>query len=87
MDTCYERPEKYIVEALNPILEFLRYRMYDNCAVREFYSVLKVAIKGARAVGLIGLLLNNQMIPKIMPFTNWKEWNELLVALSGYTRI
>ncbi len=63
-----------MVEALNPILEFLRYRVYDNCAVREFYSFLKVAIKGARAVGHIGLLLNNQIIPKIMPFTNWKEW-------------
>ncbi len=49
LDTCYERPEKYITEALKPILEFRRYRVYDNCAVREFYSLLRAAIKAAKA--------------------------------------
>jgi hypothetical protein len=48
LDTCYERPEKYIAEALKPILEFRRYRVYDNCAVRKFYS-LRAAIKAAKA--------------------------------------
>jgi hypothetical protein len=58
-------------------LDFQRYRVYDNCAVKEFYSLLIAAIKGARAVGHIGLLLNNQTIPKIVgkiPFSDWKEW-------------
>ncbi len=49
LDTCYERPEKYIAEALKPILEFRRYRVYDNCVVRKFYSLLRAAIKAAKA--------------------------------------
>ncbi len=46
LDTCTERPEKYMEEALRPILEFRKYRMFDNGAIREFYSVLRAAIKG-----------------------------------------
>jgi hypothetical protein len=34
LDTCSERPEKYTEEALKPILEFRRYRMFDNGAIR-----------------------------------------------------
>jgi hypothetical protein len=41
LDTCYERPEKYVAEALKPIVEFRRYKVYDNTAVREFYSLLR----------------------------------------------
>ncbi len=77
LDMCYERPEKYMEEALKPILEFRRYRMFDNGAIREFYSILRAAIKGARSIGRVDLLINDQMIPKIMgkmPFTDWKEW-------------
>jgi hypothetical protein len=39
LDTCYERPKKYMEEALKPILEFRKYRVYDNGAVREYYSI------------------------------------------------
>ncbi len=46
LDTCNENPEKYMAEALKPYLEFRRYRVYDNCAVRELYSLLRAAIKG-----------------------------------------
>jgi hypothetical protein len=76
LDTCYERPEKQMAKALRPILDFRRYKVY-NTAVREFYSLLRATIKGARVVGHIGLLINNQTITKIMgkmPFTDWKEW-------------
>ncbi len=77
LDTCYERPEKYAEEALKPILEFRKYRVYDNGTVREFYSILRAAIKGARILGRMDLLVDDQMIPNIMgkmPFANWKEW-------------
>ncbi len=37
LDTCYERPEKYMEEALNPILEFRKYRVFDSSAIRELY--------------------------------------------------
>jgi hypothetical protein len=58
-------------------MDFRRYKISDNAAVREFYSLLRAAIKGARGVGRIGLLINDQTIPKIMskmPYTDWKEW-------------
>jgi hypothetical protein len=77
LDTCYERLEKYMEEALRPIVDFRRYRITDSATVREFYSLLRAAIKGGIGIGRIGLLINNQTIPKIMskmPYTDWKEW-------------
>jgi hypothetical protein len=77
LDTCYERPDKYMEEALWPIVDFRRYKIADSAAVREFYSLLRAAIKGAKGIGRIGLLINDQTIPKIMgkmPYTDWKEW-------------
>ncbi len=52
-DTCYERPEKYMEEALRPIVDFRRYKITDNAAVREFYSLLRAAIKGAGSAGWV----------------------------------
>ncbi len=60
LGTCHKRPQKYMAKALKPILEFSRYKVYDKCAMREFYSLL-----GAKVVGHIGLLKNDQTIPKI----------------------
>ncbi len=77
LDTCYERPDKYMEEALRPIVEFRRYKIADSAAVREFYSLLRAAIKGARRIGRIELLINDQTIPRIMskmPHVDWKEW-------------
>ncbi len=77
LDTCYERPEKYMEEVLRPIVEFRRYKITDSAAVREFYSVLRAAIKGANGIGRLDLLINDQTVPKIMskmPYTDWKEW-------------
>jgi hypothetical protein len=77
LDTCYERPDKYMEEALRPIVDFRRYKISDSAAVREFYSLLRAAIKGARRIGRIELLINNQTIPRIMgkmPHVDWKEW-------------
>jgi hypothetical protein len=33
LDTNFERPEKYIAEALKPIIEFKRYKVSDSGAV------------------------------------------------------
>ncbi len=77
LDTCYERPEKYMEEALRPIMEFRRYKAADSSAVREFYSLPRAAIKGAKGIGRLDLLINDQTVPKIMskmPYTDWKEW-------------
>jgi hypothetical protein len=77
LDTCYRRPDKYMEEALRPIVDFRRYKIADSAAVREFYSLLRAAIKGAKGIGRIGLLINDQTIPKIMgkmPYTDWREW-------------
>jgi hypothetical protein len=77
LDTCYERPDKYAEEALKPIVDFRRYKIVDSAAVREFYSLVRAAIKGARRIGRVELLVNDQTIPKIMskmPHADWKEW-------------
>jgi hypothetical protein len=77
LDACYERPGKYAEEALKPIVEFRRYKALDSAAVREFYSLVRAAIKGARKIGRIELLLNDQTIPRIMskmPPFDWREW-------------
>jgi hypothetical protein len=77
LDTCYERPEKYMEEALRPIVDFRRYKVTDSAAVREFYSLLRAAVKGAKGIGRLSLLINDQTIPRIMskmPYTDWKEW-------------
>jgi hypothetical protein len=45
--------------------------------VREFYSILRAAIKEAWSIGRVDLLINDQTVPKIMgkmPFADWKEW-------------
>ncbi len=77
LDTCSERPEKYMEEVLRPIVEFRRYKITDSAAVREFYSLLRAAIKGTKGIGRLGLLINDQTVPRIMskmPYTDWKKW-------------
>jgi hypothetical protein len=59
------------------IVEFRRYKITDSAAIREFYSLLRAAIKGAKGIGKLNLLINDQTVPKIrskMPYTDWKEW-------------
>jgi hypothetical protein len=73
LDTCFERPERYMEEVLRPIVEFRRYKVTDSAVVREFYSLLRAAIKGAKGIGRLGLLVNDQTIPRIMgkmPYTD-----------------
>ncbi len=58
-------------------MEFRKYRVVDSSAIREFYSILRVAIKGARSIGRLDLLVNDQTVPRIMgnmPYTDWREW-------------
>jgi hypothetical protein len=77
LDTCYERPDKYAEEALKPIVDFRRYKIVDSAGVREFYSLVRAAIKGAKKIGRIEILVNDQTIPRIMskmPHADWKEW-------------
>jgi hypothetical protein len=77
LDTCFDRPEKYIVEALEPIVKFRSYKMFDNGAIREFYSLLRAAMMGARKAGLLHRLVNDQTLPSIlakMPSNDWRQW-------------
>jgi hypothetical protein len=77
LNTCYERPGKYAEEALKPIANFRRYKIIESAAVREFYSLVRAAIQGARRIGRVEMVLNDQTIPKIMsrmPPADWKEW-------------
>ncbi len=77
LNTCYDRPDKYISEALNPVIKFRAYKAFDSGAIREFYSLLRAVMMGARKAGLLGRLINDQMLPGIlarMPPADWRQW-------------
>jgi hypothetical protein len=77
LDTCFDRPEKYISEALDPVVKFRNYKVFNNGAIREFYSILRAAMMGARKAGLLSRLINGQTLPGIlakMPPTDWHQW-------------
>jgi hypothetical protein len=77
LDTCFDRPEKYISEALDPVIKFRSYKAFDSGAIREFYSILRAAMVGARKAGLLGRLVNDQTLPAIlakMPPADWRQW-------------
>jgi hypothetical protein len=77
LDTCCDRPEKYITEALDPVVKFRSYKAFDNGAIREFYSLLRAAMMGARKAGLLSRLVNDQTLPSIlakMPPSDWRQW-------------
>jgi hypothetical protein len=38
---------KYITEAFLPIVNFRRYKAFDNTAIREFYWLLRAPVIGA----------------------------------------
>jgi hypothetical protein len=77
LNTCFDRPDKYISEALDPVIKFRSYKVFDSGAIREFYSLLRAAMMGARKAGLLGRLINDQTLPGIlarMPPTDWRQW-------------
>jgi hypothetical protein len=77
LDTCFDRPEKYIAEALEPVVRFRSYKMFDSGAIREFYPLLREAMMGARKAGLLHRLINDQTLPSIlvkMPPNDWRQW-------------
>jgi hypothetical protein len=77
LGTCFDWPEKYIAQALEPIVKFRSYKVFDNGAIRELYSLLRAAIMGARKAGLLHWLVNDQMLPSIlakMPSNDWQQW-------------
>ncbi len=54
---------------------------------------MRAAIKGARSIGRLDLLINDQTVPRIMgkmPYTDWKEWasewirEDLGIAFEGF---
>ncbi len=63
LDTCFDRPEKYISEALDSVVRFRSYKAFDSGAIREFYSILRAAMMGARKAGLLGRLIN-PLVPR-----------------------
>jgi hypothetical protein len=77
LNTCYDRPDRYISEALEPVVKFRVYKPFDSGAIREFYSLLRAAMMGARKAGMLGRLINDQTLPGIlgrMPPMDWRQW-------------
>ncbi len=59
LDTCFDRPEKYIAAELDRLVKFKKYRAFDNGAIREFYLQLRVVMLGARKAGILHCLIND----------------------------
>jgi hypothetical protein len=77
LNTCFDRPDKYISEALDPVIKFRSYKAFDSGAIREFYSLLRAAMMGARKAGLLSRLINDQTLPGVlarMPPADWQRW-------------
>jgi hypothetical protein len=77
LDVCYDRPDKYISEALDPVVKYRAYKPFDSGAIREFYSLLRAAMMGARKAGMLGRLINDQTLPNTlsrMPPMDWRQW-------------
>jgi hypothetical protein len=54
LDTCYDRPEKHIAEALEPMYsKFRKYGAFENGTIREFYSLLRSTMLETRRAGLL----------------------------------
>jgi hypothetical protein len=76
LDTCFDQRKKHIAEALDPIVKLRKYRSFENGAMREFYSLLRSAMLGARKADLLHRLINDQTLPSIMgrmPLSDWKK--------------
>ncbi len=59
------------------MVKFRSYKMFENGAIREFYSLLRAAMMGARKAGLLHRLVNDQTLPSIlakMPPNDWRQW-------------
>jgi hypothetical protein len=77
LDTRYNHPEKYIPVALDPIIKFWKYKVYEHAAIRKFYFILRAAMIGVRKACLFHLLIEDQTLPSItarMPLGDWKQW-------------
>ncbi len=62
---------------MDPVIKFRIYKPFDSGAVREFYSLLRAAMMGARKAGMLERLINDQTLPNIlgrMPPMDWRQW-------------
>jgi hypothetical protein len=51
---------------------------WDNVAIKEFYSLLRATILGAKNVELLKVLFAEQSLTTIMgrvPAADWKQWD------------
>jgi hypothetical protein len=74
LDTCCDRPEKYIAEALEPVIKFRKYRVFEHGAIREFHLLLRSAMMEAKRAGLLRRLINDQTLPVIMAQMPQNDW-------------
>ncbi len=55
----------------------MKYKAYEHADIREFYSLLRTTLIGARKAQLLLRLINDQTLPGIMarmPLGDWKQW-------------
>jgi hypothetical protein len=72
LDTCYDHPEKYITEALDPVIKFRKDKVNEHAAIREFFYLLRAAMMGARKACLLHRLISDQTLSHIMARMPWE---------------
>jgi hypothetical protein len=41
LDTCYDWLKKYIAKAVESVIRFSKYKVFEHTAIREFYFLLR----------------------------------------------
>ncbi len=59
LDIFYEHL-KNIAWVLLPIVNFRRYRVSDNVSIKEFHSLLRATMKGAKSFEFLKMLVNER---------------------------
>ncbi len=57
------------MQALDPVIKIMKYKAYEHADIREFYSLMRTTLIGARKAQLLLRLINNQTLPAIMART------------------
>jgi hypothetical protein len=72
-----ETGEKFIMEALKPVVKFRKYEVTDSADIRDFYSLLRTVKLEAKVIRHLKMLIKGQTLPNIMkkmPMSDWKQW-------------
>jgi hypothetical protein len=79
LDVHFNRARSYAQEALEPVLQFKKYKQGDTTAVRDLYSTLRSVIRAAKEAGYLQKVITDESVPRILarlPSSDWRQWGK-----------